>query len=299
MNIIQNLKLLKNRICIYPGHYYSPIPSVREVLKHDELFDYTVPTVPGIDLRYQQQMDLIEKSQKYYKEAFIDKKELEKHRYYFENNFYSYADGIFYYFMLRNLCPRKVIEIGSGFSTALLLDVNENIFHSCIDCTFIEPYTKRLKSLLLENDEAHIIEKNLQEVECTLFESLQAGDILFIDSTHVVKTGSDVNHIFTKILPCLPEGVYIHFHDVFYPFEYPKEWVIKGKAWNEDYMLRSFLQYNNAFEIVLWNDYLIKKNRNYFSEHMPLCLKNSGGSIWLKKVVGNANQKTVYEDRII
>ena len=287
MDMIQNLKLLKNRICIYPGHYYSPIPSVREILKHDELFDHTVPEVLGVSLRYGQQMDLLEKSQGYYEEAFLNKKELGKCRYHFENNFYSYADGIFYYLMLRNLCPHKVIEIGSGFSSALLLDVNENIFHSEIECTFIEPYTKRLRSLLHEKDKIHIIEKNLQEVEYTVFESLQAGDILFIDSTHVVKTGSDVNYLFATILPHLSEGVYIHFHDVFYPFEYPREWVIKGKAWNEDYMLRSFLQYNSAFEIVLWNDYLIKKNRDYFKEHMPLCLKNSGGSIWLRKTVGN------------
>lgn len=261
MNMMEKLKLWKNRICIYPGHYYSPIPSVKEVLKHDELFDSGISEVLGINLRYLQQMDFIEKSQRYY------------------------ADGIFYYFILRNLCPHKVIEIGSGFSSALLLDVNEIFFGSNIDCTFIEPYTKRLKSILRNDDKVHIIEKKLQEVEYTIFESLQAGDILFIDSTHVVKTGSDVNYIFAEILPRLSEGVYIHFHDVFYPFEYPKDWIIGGKAWNEDYMLRGFLQYNNAFEIVLWNDYLIKKNHNYFETHMPLCLKNSGGSIWLKKTM--------------
>jgi hypothetical protein len=128
-----------------------------------------------------------------------------------------------------------------------------------------------------------IVPEPIQNVDLAMFEELAANDILFVDSTHVSKTGSDVNRIFFEILPALASGVYIHFHDIFYPFEYPMDWVYEGRAWNEAYMLRTFLQYNQAFEIVCFNTFLERFFRDFFVEHMPLCLKNTGGSIWLRK----------------
>lgn len=235
-------------------------------------------------MQYDKQMEFVKKCKQYYDELPFHEEPQEVSRYYFANNMYSYADGIFYYFVLRSIEPRKVIEVGSGYTSALLMDVNEKYFSSDVQMYFIEPYTDRLRRLLRKTDNVYILENKLQDVELEIFESLKAGDILFIDSTHVVKTGSDVNYIFSKILPALQQGVYIHFHDVFYPFEYPRDWVMTGRAWNEDYMLRSFLQYNNAFEIVLWNNYLINQDPMWFSKYMPLCLKNSGGSIWLRKI---------------
>jgi len=116
-----------------------------------------------------------------------------------------------------------------------------------------------------------------------IFDALSSNDILFIDSTHVSKTGSDVNRILFDILPRLSRGVFIHFHDVFYPFEYPKEWVYEGRAWNEDYILRAFLEYNDAFEIVLFGTWLAKFERDLLREMMPMTLENPGGSLWLRK----------------
>lgn len=283
MNIKQKIRLLKWRINIYPGHYYSPIPSVRGLIGRREIFKRDIKEVPGIELRYTQQMELCESFKKYYEKGtpFLERGGL---RYHFENNMYSYADALFYYFMLLHVKPKRVIEAGSGFTSALLLDVNEKYFDSSIECTFIEPYSKRLRSILRTSDRPCIIEKNLQDIELEFFESLEPGDILFIDSTHIVKTGSDVNYIFAQILPSLKEGIYIHFHDVFYPFEYPEDWILTGRAWNEDYMLRSFLQYNDSFQIELWNNYLITQNREWFAQYMPLCLKNTGGSIWIRKI---------------
>lgn len=282
MSIRQKFQFLKHRVCINSRHYYSPLPSRKEISEHGDLFDYNIDKVAGINLRFAEQKKLLEKCQQYYDEMII-KENTRGGRYSFENNFYSYADGIFYYFILRLTSPRKVVEIGSGFSSALLLDINDNYFGGKIQCIFIEPYAKRLKSLLKKTDEVNIYEKRLQDVELSVFEKLEKGDILFIDSTHVVKTNSDVNYIFSKILPCLNEGVYIHFHDIFYPFEYPQEHLESGWAWNEDYMLRSFLQYNDSFEIVLWNHYFITKAYDWIAEHMPLCLKNTGGSIWIRR----------------
>ncbi len=121
------------------------------------------------------------------------------------------------------------------------------------------------------------------QIEISFFEQLHENDILFIDSTHVAKTGSDVNYLIFEILPSLNKGVLIHFHDVFYPFEYPKEWVLSGRSWNEDYMLRSFLIYNDNFKIVLFPHFIHQQYGEYLA-NMPNCYKNSGGSFWIQKV---------------
>jgi len=114
---------------------------------------------------------------------------------------------------------------------------------------------------------------------------LKEDDILFIDSSHVSKIGSDLNYIFFEILPHLNSGVLIHFHDIFYPFEYPKKWILeRNMVFNENYILRAFLEYNSAFNILIFNDFLQYYYKDWFSENMPLCLKNQGQSIWLRKL---------------
>ena len=123
----------------------------------------------------------------------------------------------------------------------------------------------------------------MQEVDSQVFAELQTNDILFIDSSHVAKIDSDVNHIFFRILPLLNRGVYIHFHDIFYPFEYPLDWVYEGRAWNETYLLRAFLQYNQQFEIQLFNTFIDWFHKEKYFHDMPLVEKNTGGGIWLRK----------------
>jgi hypothetical protein len=100
-----------------------------------------------------------------------------------------------------------------------------------------------------------------------------------------LNVGSGVARIFFEILPKLKRGVMVHFHDILWPFEYPKEWFIEGRAWNEAYALRVFLQFNNVFEILYFNSYMGHFYRKRLQEKMPLCLRNTGGSLWLKKVV--------------
>ena len=165
-----------------------------------------------------------------------------------------------------------------------MLDVNEHFFNNEIALTFVEPYPVRLNSLLKTSDkkQTNIVESFVQDVDLELFKTLKKDDILFVDSSHVVKTGSDVQHILFNILPILNSGVYIHFHDVFYPFEYPKKWVLNGFNWNEDYFLRAFLMYNNDFEIALFSDYLHKFHKSVF-ESMPLTYNNTGGNLWIRK----------------
>jgi hypothetical protein len=165
-----------------------------------------------------------------------------------------------------------------------MLDTRE-VFNQNIDLTFIEPYPALLRSLLRDADKSncHIIDSKVQHVPLEVFKSLQKDDILFIDSSHVSKTGSDVNYELFEILPDLNEGVIIHVHDIFYPFEYPKSWVYDGRNWNESYMLRAFLSYNSKFRIEFFVDYLSKHHRSSLQQ-MPLLQKENGGSLWMRKV---------------
>jgi hypothetical protein len=192
--------------------------------------------------------------------------------------------------MMRFLRPQRIVEVGSGYSSCAILDVNELFFDNAIACTFIEPYPQLLRSVIGNSDRRSIrlIGQKVQDADLNVFRELQASDILFIDSSHVSKTGSDLNYILFKILPLLKKGVYIHFHDIFYPFEYPRNWVNEGRAWNETYMLRAFLQYNQSFQIRFFSTYLLRQYPEIFKEGLPLCLKEPGGNLWIEKTVENS-----------
>ncbi|MDQ3844530.1 MAG: class I SAM-dependent methyltransferase, partial [Bacteroidota bacterium] len=258
---IQQLKneLYKYQVGWPPGHFYSPIPSLEQIKKREDKIWSDAPLcIQGIDLREEEQLKLLHTLASYY--AFQPWKDHKQKylRYYFDNPNFSYGESILLFCMLMHLKPKKVIEIGSGYSSCVLLDTNELFFHNSISYTFIEPYPELLLSLLKPSDAENIqiLPSGLQDVEAGTFSALKSGDVLLIDSTHVSKVDSDVNHILFSVLPQLKSGVYIHFHDICYPFEYPKEWIYQGRAWNEAYILRAFLQYNNQFDIVLFNSFL-------------------------------------------
>lgn len=268
------------------GHFYSPIPSQDEIRRDSARIFAGMPTqIPGVDLNTDAQLKLLNELSQYYEDLPFSSERQNGLRYFYENTAYSYSDAIFLNGMLRHARPKRVIEVGSGYSSCMLLDTNERWFENSIKCTFIEPYPDLLFSLLKDGDRDRIKvhAARLQDVELSVFEKLEANDILFIDSTHVSKIGSDVNYAFFNVLPALRSGVYIHIHDVFYPFEYPKQWIDERRAWNEIYILRAFLQGNRDFEIVAFNTYLEEFHRGFFEANMPLCLKNPGGSIWLRK----------------
>ena len=281
---------LMKSLYVPPGHFYSPIPSIEEIKKNEsKIFDKIPKELEGIDLNTEEQLSLLAKFKIYYEEQpfSIKSKKKEGLRYHFDNQFYSYSDAIFLYCMMRYAQPKNIIEIGSGYSSCVILDTNELFLENSASCTFIEPYPQRLLSLVKSENQNKfsLVKEPLQSLSLDYFKELDSNDILFIDSTHISKTNSDVNYIFFEILPSLKSGVLIHFHDIFYPFEYPKSWVLKeNRAWNEAYILRAFLQYNNAFEIEIFNTYLELLYKDFFVDNMPLCLKNTGGSIWLRKL---------------
>ncbi len=269
-----------------PGHYYSPIPSLDDVQRREAVIFGAVPReVPGVDLNEAGQLELLEALQVFYRDLPFKPEKTTTHRYHYENGAFEYADGIVLYCMLRHLKPRRVVEVGSGFSSCVILDTNELYFGNSISCTFIEPNPEIFLAQVKADDVPRVtlVRQPLQEVAQSHFESLSANDVLFIDSTHVSKIDSDVNRIVFEILPALAHGVVVHFHDVFYPFEYPKEWIVEGRAWNEAYLLRAFFQYNNAFRIQYFNSFLGHFHADRLAKEMPLCLKNTGGSLWVRK----------------
>ncbi len=281
----QYLKFKKNS-WVPAGHFYSPLVLIDEVKKREsEIWNIkNKEEIKGIDLRTEEQIQLLKSFTQFYEEIPFKATYQTNVRYQFENGYYSYSDGITLYSMIRYFKPKKIIEIGSGFSSAVMLDTNDLFFDNQIHLTFIEPFPDRLISIMKENDKVTttVIKSDVQKVSIDNFEKLDAGDILFVDSTHVAKTGSDVNYILFEVLPSLKSGVLIHFHDVFYPFEYPKEWVYEGRSWNEDYFLKAFLMYNDKFEIKLFTDYIHKHHRMAFKE-MPLAYKNTGANFWILK----------------
>jgi len=269
-----------------PGHFYSPIPSLEQIkLKEDKIFNKMPKEIPGINLNVKKQLEFLDNFKKYYKEFPFELHKKDGLRFYLQNPSYSLSDAVILFCMIRHLKPRRIIEVGSGYSSCLILDTNELFFKNEISCTFIDPYAQLLMSLIKESDKsrAEIIEKDIQDIGLETFSELSSNDILFIDSTHVSKVNSDVNYIFFEILPHLKSGVYIHFHDIFYPFEYPKEWIYQGAAWNEAYLLRAFLQYNDKFKIEFFNTYLGYFHRDEFLDGMPIPLEYIGASIWIMK----------------
>ena len=276
-----------------PGHFYSPIPDLTEIRsKSGSIFDNSARDIPSINLNVECQTELLRLFGQFYSELPFPNKKSQNFRYYFDNEYFSYGDAVILYSFLRYFSPKQVIEIGSGFSSALMFDTNDLFLNRETNFTFIEPFPSRLQSLLNERDKTmvRLEQKPAQDVELSTFRRLEANDILFVDSSHVVKINSDVSYIVFNILPQLKKGVIIHFHDILWPFEYPKNWIDEGRAWNEAYFLHAFLQHNDAFEIMYFNSYMALTHQDMLKETMPKILqipssKTTPGnsSLWLRK----------------
>jgi len=268
-----------------PGHFYSPIHDMAEVeAQAAHLFDRTPRPLAAVDLREPAQMTLLADLLPYYQDQPFSAKPQPDLRYHLINPYFYHGDAILLYCLIRHMQPRRIIEVGCGYSSCLLMDTNERYFQDRIQITHIDPRPEVVMGLLHPGDweKMDFRPEKLQAVPLTFFDELAAGDILFIDSTHVAKVGSDVNHLFFHLLPRLKPGVLIHLHDIFYPFEYPQEWLAEGRAWNEAYLLRAFLQYNAQFQVLLFGSFLASAQSDWLAEHMPLCLRAELSSIWLE-----------------
>jgi hypothetical protein len=270
-----------------PGHFYSPIVNVAEInARYSTIFNRDLAPA-GIDIRESEQIAYANKMATHYGRFDFPDHQSSGQRYFYENPAFSYADAITLACTILEFQPRRLLEVGSGYSSAATLDIVERELGWNTHCTFIEPYGDLLRSLMKPGDAERVtlIEKPVQEVDLSVFETLQKNDILFIDSTHVVKTGSDVVYHFTKALPRLRSGVIIHIHDMFYPFEYSPQWVlVENRSWNELYLVQAFLMGNRDYEILFFNDFMASQHPALMSELLPKSTRNGGGSLWLRKL---------------
>ncbi len=253
---------------VSPGHYYSPISSAEDV---DRALSWPAE-VPGVDLRADAQTSLM-------RELDLSPPAGPRWSARESNNMYGRADSTIYAALLRRFRPHAVVEVGSGYSTAVLLDIAaDSEFETEVTC--IEPYPKRLESVLVPADDVTLLRRPVQEVPVSYFKSLRAGDILFIDSTHVAKAGSDVCWLFLRVLPILAPGVLVHIHDIFWPFSYPEKWLREGRDWNESYLLNALLIDTMRWEIVLFPSWLWQNH----DDLVPFKLRNEQpGSIWIRR----------------
>ncbi len=282
-------KYLKYSTFWEPGHYYSAIPDNATGLTVSKKLLKTQSAINGINLNDKLQLALFESLRPLMASSVFRNKDKEpSHRFFNQNGIYGFSDALILEAMIRHLKPTRIIEAGSGFSSALMMDVNEKYFGGAIKLEFIEPYPDRLFTLLTEEDKKNVTLRieGIQTVDLNVFSSLQNNDILFIDSSHVAKTGSDLLYLFFEVLPCLNKGVYIHFHDIFNNFEYlPDHFATtKGFGWNENYFLRSFLMYNSQFEVVLFSNYLDNKYKDRILSLMADYPLFTGAQIWLRRI---------------
>lgn len=283
---------------VQAGHFYSVIPDLEDVIRRRETLFGHEDDLAGVELNLPNQMALLDDLRRQHDERPLELSAGK--RYDVENGSFSYDDGPVLHYLLRHLKPKRIIEIGCGYSSAIMLDTDELYLDNNINFTFIDINLDNLKSGLHEDDRSRItmIEQPVQTVDLSIFSRLDSGDLLFVDSSHVSKIGSDLNHILFRILPRLKKGVFVHFHDVRYPFEYDES-LIKNKVfWNEAYILRSFLQFNSRFEICFWLNALLKQ-KDCDADHfgfLPLDgwdrrfgsgngdFSQAGGSIYIRRM---------------
>ena len=265
-----------------PGHYASPIVDPAQALG-DEARLYAGTTPADIDLDTQAQLALCWALAPYC--ADWNARGNRGRRYRPDNDQFGPCDAALLHAMLAHFRPAHVVEVGCGFSSAVMFDTREQR-HLPTELHFIDPHRERFDGLLLPGDveRCRFLHTRVQDVPRMAFAALAPGDVLFIDSSHVSKTGSDVNHLLFEVLPRLAPGVLVHIHDIFHGFEYPREWVlVENRSWNELYLVRAFLMNNRDWEIVLFADHLRTLYPDVFGVCVPQAAFHRGGSLWLRR----------------
>jgi hypothetical protein len=244
-------------------HFYLPIPDDTDGL--DAGFWDRLSELPGLDMNDSRCLDFVDNVLPPYlsefRTTFPNEGSPEQLRFYLVNGGYMAVDAHVYYSLIRHLKPKRIIEIGAGNSTWLVSETlkKNRAEGASTHFTSIDPYPWDIfKNGWDGLDE--LICKPIQQVKPELFDSLDAGDILFIDSTHVIRSGNDVHYEYLEILPRLRSGVHVHVHDISLPKPYPKVYFDNHLYWNEQYLLQAFLAFNSAFEVVWPGNYMMVRH---------------------------------------
>jgi predicted O-methyltransferase YrrM len=263
-----------------PVHFYSPVPDTRAIpdSQWKKRFDS-----PGWNLNLVGQLELLRKLGEWSSEMqqtplFSDG---DPTQYFYENGQFVATDAVVLHSMIRQFRPSQILEIGSGHSTRVAARAAR--MNASTRLRSIEPYpSEPLRAGIPGLDE--LIVKPLQQVDPSVFDSLGAGDFLFVDSSHVGKIGSDVNQMILEILPRLNPGVIVHFHDIFLPEEYPRHWVTQHRLfWNEQYLLLSYLLDNPGVEVLLGTHYLGVAHAAEIRTSFPYLPNFGGSSFWFRR----------------
>lgn len=268
-------------IKITPCNFYANIPSIAEI---EQSYEYAPdvdvnPPYMGNIFKNAESVGLLEQLVGYAQE-FDPPQEDDENKpkgYFWKNSQFSHSDGMSYYSLIRHIKPKRIVEIGSGFSTLAAIEAVKKNGSGEIVC--IEPYPRPF----LENN-SNIVLKKLKAQDLTpedLNAMLADGDILFIDSTHTVKTGSDCLQIYLRLLPLITKKIYVHVHDIFLPFAMPKNWQLEQQIyWTEQYLLMAFLTDNPKAKFIYGSAYHAWKNNALLKRFMHDRARAGGGSFW-------------------
>ena len=269
-----------------PNHYYSPIPDVHLLTSADLTQKFMMT---GVDLRESSQLELLKTFKQFQAEySRFDGKTGDPQRFHFNNGVFESCDAEILHCFVRQSKPKRLIEVGSGFSTLVTAAAcEENRIRDGVACEFtaIEPYPNDLFQNPIPGL-SRVIQTRVQDVDLSLFTELGEHDVLFIDSTHVLKAGSDVERLYLEVIPSLKPGVLVHIHDVFFPFPYPRDWLQEEHIfWNEQQFLQAFLAFNTAFEVMWAGAFMHSKHpdelaRAFPAYHPSRCLP---GSFWMRR----------------
>ena len=279
---------------VTPVHFYKPIPDTQSL--PDTLWEHP-SELPGIEMNESTQLELLQKHVPKFRaeyEQFPITLPGNGSGFYVNNNLFGGVDALFAYGLVRHFQPRLIIEVGSGFSSLVLAQAAEKNKNSGLIC--IEPFPREF---LREGFPGlrSLIEKKVQDIDLGFFSQLKSGDVLFIDSSHTVKIGSDVNYLFLEVLPRLEPGVIVHVHDIFLPFDYRRDWVVDElRFWNEQYLLQAFLEFNSAFEVLLASSYLNHYHKAELKAAFPALDWWEGGSFWMRRTFPKTNSRARESD---
>lgn len=266
---------------VTPVHFYQPIPDTQSL--PETLWNRPSKLV-GVHMNDAVQLDLLRDRFPKFRdeyEGFPTEPTGEPGRFYLNNHLFENIDAMVAYCMVRHFKPRLIIEVGSGFSSLLLGEAATRNKHSALVC--IEPFPREFLREGFPGLQS-LMEKQIQDIDLDFFSQLQSGDILFIDSSHTIKIGGDVNYLFLEVLPRLKPGVIVHVHDIFLPFDYRRDWVMKEfRFWTEQYLLQAFLIFNSEFEVLMANGYLNHYHRAQLKATFPSLSSWGGGSFWMRR----------------
>lgn len=290
MRLTRLFQRLRSALTIWPayesGHFYSPVVDPSEVARRRELLWPTlVPDCIGIDLNDAAIRATLREDFPRYLADFDYPEQPDPSnptRYFIRNSEFSWLDARALFVLLRTLQPRRMIEVGSGFSSLLSADINQRFLNGAMDFCCIEPFPRPFLRAGVPGISRVIVEP-VQSVDPRFFDTLGDGDVLFIDSSHVSKTGSDVNHLYLSVLPRLRPGVVVHIHDIFLPDDYPREWVVeKRRSWNEQYLVQIMLQHSKRYSVLFASHYAHRHHPELVAKALGRSVGFGGSSLWLR-----------------